>query len=57
MVYIFEQPLENAYRRNRGFWGKQYLQAKRNEGRIIEKYNMLYEMKALHILKKIKKGI
>lgn len=57
LVYIFEQPLENAYRRNRGFWGKQYLQAKRNEGRIIEKYNMLYEMKALHILKKIKKGI
>ncbi len=38
LVHIFEQPLEKAYRRNRGFWGKQYLQTIRSEGRVIEKY-------------------
>lgn len=56
LVHIFDQPLEDAYRRNRGFWGKQYLQTKRSEGRVIERYNMLQNMKGLQLLRKIRNG-
>lgn len=38
LLQIFEPPLELAYRRNRGFWGKNYLQKKRSEARVVERY-------------------
>lgn len=38
LLHIFEPPLEQAYRRNRGFWGRNYLQEKRSEARVIERY-------------------
>lgn len=38
LEHIFEQPLDYAYRRNRGFWGKNYLQEKRSEAKVIESY-------------------
>lgn len=38
LVHIFEPPMEQAYRRNRGFWGMNYLQEKRSEARVIERY-------------------
>lgn len=41
LLHIFEQPLEKAYRRNMGFWGEQYLDRKRCESNIIEKYMKL----------------
>lgn len=41
LVHIMEQSPEQAYRRNRGFWGMQYLQERRNVGRIIEKYDSI----------------
>lgn len=56
LLHIFEQPLEQAYRRNRGFWGRQYLQNKRSEGRIIEKYVNLKEKKPIRFLRKLIKG-
>lgn len=41
LYHIFDQPFEEAFRRNRGFWGKQYLQEKRNIYNIIKKYEKL----------------
>lgn len=53
LVYIFDQPLEKAYRRNRGFWGMQYLQNRRAEGRVLEVYSKLREIPPARILRKI----
>lgn len=54
LIYIIEQPIEQAYRRNRGFWGKQYQQRMINEGGIIEKYNTFRNIKLVQKLRKIK---
>ena len=56
LTYIFDQPLEKAYRRNRGFWGKQYLQRVRSERRVIEKYLKLRDTLPARLLRKIKYG-
>lgn len=53
LVHILEQPLEKAYRRNLGFWGEQYLDRKRCESRIIEKYMQVRNGKMGRILRKI----
>ncbi len=55
LLHIFEQPLEQAYRRNRGFWGRQYLQTKRSESRVIEKYVKFKEKKLIRFLIKLMK--
>lgn len=41
LVHIFDQPVEKAYRRNMGFWGKQYLDRKRKESNILERYDCI----------------
>ena len=55
LVHIFDVPLENAYRRNRGFWGKQYLQTKRGDGRILEIYGKLRNIWIARLLRMINK--
>lgn len=56
LTYIFDQPLEKAYRRNRGFWGKQYLQRVRSESRVIERYLKLRDIPVARLLRKLKNG-
>jgi len=53
LLYIFEQPLETAYRRNRGFWGKQYLATVRSEGKVIEKYMRFRQFPLLRLVRKL----
>lgn len=54
LTYIFDQPLEEAYRRNRGFWGRQYLQTVRSEQRVIENYLRLRDTPVARLLSKIR---
>lgn len=54
LLHIFEQPLEQAYRRNRGFWGRNYLQEKRSEARAIERYLKLRSWGIIGYLAKLK---
>ena len=54
LVHIMDQPLEKAYRRNLGFWGEQYLDRKRCESRIIEKYMNFRNGHAGRLLRKLK---
>lgn len=51
--HIFDQPVEKAYRRNMGFWGEQYLDRKRCESNIIEKYMRLRNGTAGRMLRKL----
>ncbi len=53
LLHIFDQPLEKAYRRNRGFWGKQYLNTVRSEGRVVEKYLKLRQSFPMRLVRKI----
>lgn len=53
LLHILEQPLDMAYRRNRGFWGEQYLDKKRCESKIISKYLNLRNGKAGSLLRKL----
>lgn len=53
LVHIMEQPFESAFRRNRGFWGQQYLQKIRSEGRVLEKYSKLRETALARMLRKV----
>ncbi|MCM1540476.1 MAG: glycosyltransferase family 10 [Blautia sp.] len=53
LVHIFDQPIEKSYRRNMGFWGKQYLDKKRCESSIIERYMRLKNSNAGKMLRKI----
>ncbi len=55
LVHIFDQPLDKAYRRNRGFWGMQYLQEKRSVGRIIENYMKLRDFPIAKLIRKWRK--
>lgn len=57
LVHIFEQPIEEAYRRNRGFWGKQYLQNVRSEKNVVKKYLKLRESGVAQLALKIKRCI
>ena len=54
LTYIIDQPYEMAFRRNRGFWGRQYLQRKRCEERILEKYNKMRESIPGRLLRKMR---
>lgn len=54
LVHIFDQPIEKAYRRNQGFWGKQYLQNVRSEKRVVEKYLKMRELGIVQLAIKIK---
>lgn len=54
LTHIIDQPYEEAFRRNRGFWGRQYIQSKRSTGRVIEKYNKLRESAPGRLIRKIK---
>lgn len=56
LLHIFEQPMETAYRRNRGFWGMQYLQEKRSKERVIDKYNKLRETPLVRLARAIRYG-
>lgn len=51
LVSIMEQPKEMAYRRNRGFWGLQYVQNKRAEERVIRIYSKLRELPPVKLLR------
>lgn len=53
LLHIFDQPVEKAYRRNRGFWGKQYLDRKRCESNIIDKYMRLRNSVVGRMLRKM----
>lgn len=57
LVHIFEPPLEEAYRRNRGFWGRQYLQTKRSEGRVIERYGKIRNMPVLRLARRMRDAL
>ncbi len=50
-VFIMEQPLEQCYRRNRGFWGEQYTVMLSKEKNILQKYNKLRNNPILRIVK------
>lgn len=52
--HIFDQPYEEAFRRNKGFWGKYYLNRIRSTGRVIEEYNKLRESGPGRLMRKIK---
>ena len=54
LVHIMDQPVGKAYRRNLGFWGEQYLDRKRCESRIIEKYMNFRNGHAGRLLRKLK---
>lgn len=53
LTHIFDQPLEEAYRRNRGFWGEQYLDRVRKEARAVERYMQIRDSKAGRFLRKV----
>ena len=53
LVHIFDQPLEQAYRRNRGFWGRQYLQTIRNDSKVVERYLRLKDSLPGRMLRKL----
>lgn len=53
LLHIFNQPVEKAYRRNMGFWGEQYLDRKRCESNIIEKYMRLRNSVAGKMLRRV----
>lgn len=53
LLYIINQPLETAYRRNRGFWGRQYLEEKRAVGRLLEKYEKVRNFRPIAILRQL----
>lgn len=54
LTHIIEQPLEVAFRRNRGFWGRQYLQEKRSVGSVLERYNRLRNVGIARVIRKLK---
>lgn len=57
LVHIFDVPLNDAYRRNRGFWGKQYLQNYKSDNRVLERYFRIKEIWLIRILLLIKRKI
>ena len=54
LIHIIDQPYEEAFRRNRGFWGRQYLQRKRSTEHILERHNKLRASAPGRLMRKIK---
>ena len=52
LKHIINQPIELAFRRNRGFWGRQYLEEKKNISKIVGYYNQLRNFFLFRLLRK-----